>query len=100
MKITKAILLSAAIIASACSDDDDKKSSLENAKLSFSQEAGVIEAPAGLQTSQDEHAVQANQWIQMANGMTNYLAFMELPAGATKSKSRITASNGRTKATG
>src|SRR5688572_4865792 len=100
MKITKAILLSAAIIASACSDDDDKKSSLESAKLSFSQEAGVIEAPAGLQASQDEHAQMANQWVQMANGMTQYLSYMEFPSGASKSNTRITASNGRAKATG
>jgi hypothetical protein len=100
MKITKALLLSAAIIASACSDDDDKKSSLENAKLSFAQDATVIEAPAGLQNSSDEHAQMANQWVMLANGMTQYFSFMQFPEGASKSNTRITAANGRTKQTG
>jgi hypothetical protein len=100
MKITKALLLSAAVFAAACSDDDDKKSSLETAKLSFSENQTVIEAPAGLQNSEDTYAQIANSYIQMANGLTSYMGYMQAPQGAVKSKTRITAANGRTKETG
>ncbi|RAW00540.1 hypothetical protein [Pseudochryseolinea flava] len=102
MKITKALLLAAAtIVASACSDDDDdKKSSLESAKFSLANKSTVVTAPAGLQNSDDEHAMQANAWIQMANGMTQYFGFFEFPEGAAKSGSRITASNARVKEAG
>lgn len=102
MKITKALLLSAAVFAAACSDDDDnnKKSSLENAKLSFSANQDVIEAPAGLKNSDNEYALMAASFVEMANGLTNYVGFLEAPQGAKKSSSRITAANGRSKETG
>jgi hypothetical protein len=101
MKITKAILLSAAIITSACSDDDDdKKSNLENAKLSFAGKNAAVKAPQGLQNSDDQHAQMANAWLGVANGMTEFVAFFELPESAKKSGTHITAANGRTKATG
>src|SRR4051812_15269928 len=101
MKITRVVLLlSAAIFAGACSKDDDAKSSLENAKISLAANTQVIKAPAGLANSEDANAQQANAWIQMANGMSSYLTYFDLPDGAKKSTTKITASNGRTKATG
>jgi hypothetical protein len=99
MKITKALLLSAALIAAACNDDDDK-SSLETAKLSLSTNTTVIEAPAAMQSSENSYAQMANSWVQVANGMTQYLSYLELPEGAAKSTNRITASNARVKETG
>lgn len=100
MKITKALLFSAAIALAACSDDDDKKSSLESAKFSLAAKSAVIAAPEALTESEDEHAMMANSWIQLANGMTQYLGYFELPDGAAKSSTRITASNARVKDTG
>ena len=102
MKITKALLLSAAVFAAACSDDDDnnKKSNLENAKISFGSQNSVIEAPEGLQNSEDPQAQIANSYVQLANGLTQYVGLMQAPQGAAKSKTRITAANGRVKETG
>lgn len=99
MKISKLLLLVVAALAFACSSDDDKPG-LEKQTLSFAANQEVITAPAGLQASEDEQAQTALYWIQNANSMSQFLSYMQVPAGAAKSNDRITASNGRVNASG
>ena len=103
MKCSKLLLLSAVLFISfSCSKDDDPKPvNLEETTLSFTADAQVVSPPSGMLTSDDPQAQMAASWIQQANLMGTYLQYMESkPAGATKSSTRITASNGRSKASG
>ena len=97
------MLLSAAVVASACSDDDgddNKKSNLESVKFGLANETKLIEPTESLQNSENEVAIMANSWIAVANGLLQYTSYLQAPSNATKSKNRITASNGRTNTNG
>lgn len=98
MKITKLLLLAAAISAFSCSRDEEP--SLEKKAISLAEGNQVITAPPALLESEDEQAQLAASWIMMANSMTSYLYYFDMPAGAQKSEARITASNGRVKDAG
>src|SRR5688572_28150423 len=103
MKSSKLLLLSAALfICFSCSKEDDPKpSNLEETSLSFSSDAQVISPPSGMLSSDDPQAQMAASWIQQANLMSTYLQYIDnKPEGATKSSTRITASNGRSKDSG
>lgn len=99
MKITKLLLIVIALFAFACSDDDDKgsKPTKPGTKkpLSLTENDKVIEAPTALLNSNDPQAQMAAAWIAQANAMGGYLALFDVPAGTTKTSTRITASNGR-----
>ncbi|MBT1705969.1 hypothetical protein [Chryseosolibacter indicus] len=104
MKITRFLLLSAVLFfAFSCSDDDEPKSQeqeLEEATLSLNSSSNVITAPSAMLSSDDTYAQMAAAWVQSANAMSQYLEMMVIPQGATKSSTRITASNGRSAESG
>jgi hypothetical protein len=87
-------------VASSCSKDDDAKPSLEKTKLSLLENNEVITAPAAMLASSDPYAQMAVGYIETVNGFSEFINFSELPAGATKNGTRITASNGRTSSGG
>ncbi|HYF66504.1 MAG TPA: hypothetical protein VD884_00145 [Ohtaekwangia sp.] len=100
MKLTKVFLIGLAIFAAACSsDDDDAKPNLGKKKLSL-LEAEPITPPSALANSENPHAQAIVQLIAETNIMSMYAPLFETPAGATKSSSKITASNGRVNDTG
>lgn len=99
MKITKLLLLAVALFAFSCSGDDEKPS-LDKQALSFLEDDQVITVPPALLASDDDQAQLAASWITMANAMSSYLHYFEMPAGAQKSEAKITASNGRVKDAG
>src|SRR5690606_38914961 len=99
MNLTKVFLIGLAIFAASCSSDDDAEPKIGKKKLSF-LEADPITPPSSLMNSDNVHAQTAAGWISSANIMSAYAGFFETPAGATKSSTRITASNGRVNATG
>ncbi|ELR73913.1 hypothetical protein C900_00077 [Fulvivirga imtechensis AK7] len=82
----------------SCGGDDDDVSpadELAQAKLSLTEDATPIEVPSAMMESTDEKAQLATSYISAANGISQYLANFQPPAGATKSSTPITASNGR-----
>lgn len=97
MKVIKILFIGALLsIAFACSDDDDNKpTSLESAKLSFQNQDNRISPPSGLRSSENEYAQMAVGYIEMANSIGVYTEFMNVPNGATKTSTPITAANGR-----
>lgn len=99
MKPSKVLLLIGAILVFSCSKDDDPEPSLESAEISFAGNTQVIVAPPALTTSSDPYAQMAAAWIESVNSVGEFTTFFEKPDGATKSTTRITASNGRTAAT-
>jgi len=103
MKLSKLLVIVLIAFTFACSGDDDepKPQNLEQATLSLSADADVVvSAPSGMAASDDPNAQQAMLWIQQVNAITSSFQYLQKPSGATKSDSRITASNGRTHATG
>lgn len=101
MKVIKGLFMGALLsIAFACSDDDDNgPTSLESAKLSFQNADNRISPPAGLRSSENEYAQMALGYIEMANSIGVYAEFMNVPNGATKTSTPITAANGRVSST-
>lgn len=100
MKLTKVFLIGLALFAAACSnDDDDAKPNLGKKKLSL-LEAEPITAPSALANSESPQAQLAASLIASTNIMSAYAQLFDTPAGATKSSSKITASNGRVNDTG
>lgn len=99
MKISKLLLLVVAALLFSCGKDDDEPS-LDKRTLSFSGNEQVIAAPAAMQDVEDEGAQTAVNWINQANAMSQYLSYMQIPSGATKSGERITAANGRVSSAG
>jgi hypothetical protein len=94
MKITRILSLIAVMaVAFSCSKDDDAKPSLEEAAKSASQQ-NLIQVPTAMQNSQDPNAIEVASYVSMAN--LNF-ALLQVPAGATKSSTKITAANGRTR---
>ncbi len=98
MKVTKLLLLAAAIFAVSCSKDEEP--SLEKKAISLAENDQVIVAPAALLASDDPQAQLAAGWIMQVNAMSSYLQYFNMPAGAQKSEAPITASNGRVKDAG
>jgi len=104
LNLTRIVLFSALFaMAFSCSEDDDATApdkGLEQASLSFAGDTkAAITPPAGMASSQDEHATMANGYIASVNAMTDVLSFFTPPSGAVKSSAKITASNGRVAAT-
>lgn len=96
MKFSRILSLMVIIaITASCSKDDEPEPKLEDAALSFSQNAPAVEAPQALLTNDDPHAQMASGWISMANSMTANLALFTPPAGAERSTTLITPANGR-----
>ncbi len=100
MKIPHILLLAVAIFSASCSKDEDAAPSLEQKSLSIAESATVIEAPSALLASEDEHAMQAAGLISMSNSLGAYTSYFNVPEGAAKSSTQISASNARVKATG
>ena len=98
MKIQKLLAVGLALLAFSCSKDEEP--SLKDQKLSLSGEEQVIVAPSALLTSQDENAQTTSSYIALANGLSSYFSYFNIPSGASKSKTKITASNGRVASTG
>ena len=98
MKITKLMLLAAAIFAFSCSKDEEP--SLEKKAISLAEGNQVIVAPPALLEFDDDQAQLAASWISMANAMSSYLYYFNMPSGAQRSEAKITASNGRVKDAG
>ncbi|HYC84105.1 MAG TPA: hypothetical protein VEB86_02740 [Chryseosolibacter sp.] len=94
MKITRLLLMALAVFAFSCSDDEPEPS-LESAELSLTGSAQLVVAPAALTTSSDPYAQMAAGWIESINAISQYTLMFETPAGATKSTTKITATNGR-----
>jgi hypothetical protein len=93
MTITRFILLFVALIIVACSSEEEAKPS--KAKFSFSAENPILTVPSKMQSSQNEHAQMASMYVQLANGMTSYVGYLEPPQGAKKSSQPIVAENAR-----
>lgn len=100
MKFNRLLLIVAlTAIGFSCSKENDPEPNVEEAKLSFTANAKVVEAPAALLTNDDPYAQMAAGWIEMANGLSGQLAMFTPPTGAVKSTTAITPENGRTAAT-
>jgi hypothetical protein len=100
MKPTRVLLLIVATLAFSCSKDDDAKPKLESTGLSFSGETQLIKAPSAMLNSSDPYAQLASSWIEAVNGIGAFTTYFKTPSGATKTSSKITASNGRVAAPG
>lgn len=102
MKIKQFLLLGIALFAVSCSKDDPEPVlDKDSVTLSLAEEATVIEPPAAMAASDNQYAQEAVGYIQLVNGIAEYLNFIELiPNNAEKSTTKITASNGRVKAPG
>ncbi|MFM8912704.1 MAG: hypothetical protein ACKOE6_07305, partial [Flammeovirgaceae bacterium] len=91
MKIIRITLLVAIVFA--CSSKKDPAPSLEQAKLSLVS-SQPITPPTALTSTTDPKAQEANAFIAMANGLSQYTAlFTTIPAGATKTTTPIVAVN-------
>ncbi len=91
MKTHKLFLVILAI-ATACSKSDSPAPALESTKITTT----TITTPAALSTSSNSNAQEVAYFIQNVNEITNYTAlFSVATSGATKSSTKITASNGR-----
>jgi hypothetical protein len=93
MTITRFSFLFLLIFAMSCSNDDEVKKS--EGKFSFSSEEPIFNVPSKMQNSDNEHALMASSYIQMANGMTSYVGYFNPPQGAKKSSQPIVAENAR-----
>lgn len=87
----------------SCSKKDDAKPSspsLDKVSLSLTSNSQVVEAPAGMKTSTDTQAKMASSWIGSVNEISNFFKYMKAPSSATKSSTRIVASNARVNTAG
>jgi hypothetical protein len=98
MKI-KLLLFVVALFAFSCSKDEDPAPTLETTALSLTQDQGIT-APAAMATSSNTYAQEAAGYIEMANLFATYSELFKIPAGATKTTTKITATNGRINNTG
>lgn len=99
MNNLKRLLYFIVVMAAAMScSDDDPQPSVENAKFSLADSAPIA-LPSAITSSEDEHAQMVVGWAMSANAMTSYTALFTPPAGAEKSTTAITPSNGRTNGT-
>jgi hypothetical protein len=87
-------LLIMVVFVFSCSKDDPEPS-IEQVSLSLSKDSQLIEVPAAMMNSEDDHAQMAAGFVALANGMGGSLALFTPPAGATKSTDIITPLNGR-----
>lgn len=91
-------LLALTSLLMSCGGDDDDVSptdDLAQAKLSFTDDTTPIEVPAAMTQSTDEVAAEASGFVNLANAISQYITVFQPPAGATKSSTPVTASNGR-----
>ena len=102
MKFSKILMsLVFVFVVFSCSKNSDPapSSSLETASISFSGETKIAQVPTAMASSQDSYAQMTAGYVTSINAITGYLTYFTPPAGATKSSTAITASNGRVSST-
>jgi hypothetical protein len=94
MKI-KCLLLFVGLFAFSCSKDQDPSPALESITPIFAQSSAGFHPPSAMTSSHDDYARLAVGYINAANAITSYSSYFQIPAGATKTTTKITATNGR-----
>jgi len=77
----------------SCSKDDSTTNESTYKKPTIAENAPVIEAPTGLQNSDNVYANIAVSYISMANSLSQYAAYFDVPSTATHDSRKSTEGN-------
>jgi len=97
------LLIVAAAMIAACAHDDDPTPAQGLEGLSLSLVSGttgdLVQAPAAIVNSSDEHAMMVNGYVSAVNRVCTYMSYLHPPAEAEKSNKQIKVANSRVAST-
>ncbi|HEX3008478.1 MAG TPA: hypothetical protein VHO90_12780 [Bacteroidales bacterium] len=88
---TIAVLFLALILAWSCKKDEDDTPETKYQAPSLASHYNVIQVPEKLSSSTDQNAQMAAGYMSMANALSGYASFFEVPENATQSKLKSSA---------